>query len=368
MIWKAINKYDTVLYKGIAILMIISHNFLHLFPKPRENEFTFSKETFYSFLHLLITEPENIIRVSSSFLGHFGVQIFIFLSAYGLTKQYLNKEPSYFSFIKKRILKIYPSFILAILFWTIITGYFFYDNILAPFEIFKYNLNNIILKLSLLSNFFPGRSITPIGPWWFIPFIFQFYFVFPFIFKTVKRSNKSLLFISLISLLLLLFTDGHIGRLNLYFTIIGHLPEFCIGIYMAKNDNQNFNIPSTAIYASLFIFILGNIYKPLWYISHLSFLIILLFIFQHITKWIKHNNISTIIFSFIGKISLQIFLVNGFLREPLITIAIQKDDWFVTLYLCFIFIIITTFAAYILYKIEQKILHSFSPVIGKYFN
>ncbi len=108
---------DTLQFKGIAIVMIVFHNFFHLVRStPHENEFHFSIRNSHIFWNTIIGSPEEFIRCCFSFLGHYGVQIFIFLSAYGLTKKFMASQQPYLGFIKSRFLKIYPVFFLAIIF------------------------------------------------------------------------------------------------------------------------------------------------------------------------------------------------------------------------------------------------------------
>lgn len=356
MYWKALDKVDSNLYKGIAILLIVTHNFMHLFPAPQENEFNFHPDKFLSLLYLFINEPENIIRVSLSFFGHFGVQIFIFLSAYGLAKKYSSHNLTYWPFIWQRMLKIYPAFILAILIWAVLNGVYNY-GLLGPIKVLYSNIDSLLLKLSLLSNFIPGESLSPVGPWWFIPFIFQFYFTFPFLlYLYSKWGGPILLAISISSILLSLVLQGKIGGLNIYFTVLGHLPGFCLGIYLAKKDDAGIHIPTLMILSALFIYFLGNIYKVFWYASHISFLILLLALFSYLAPKIKANIQFRRIILFFGGISMPLFLVNGFLREPFFSWANEYNHWLLTIVLCLLSLMVSILVALVLLNIERYLM------------
>ena len=96
--------------------MITLHNLIHKLPNmPIENEFKFhnyGSDIFFSPLFF-----ENPVSFVFSFFGYYGVQIFIFLSAYAF---YLKKDEipdmPYFSFIKKRYLRpLYPLLLSMIL-------------------------------------------------------------------------------------------------------------------------------------------------------------------------------------------------------------------------------------------------------------
>lgn len=357
MYWKALDKIDSSAYKGIAILMIVSHNFMHTFPVPKENEFDFNPGRFIDLVTILLSEPENGIRASLSFFGHFGVQIFVFLSAYGLTKKYNYCKISYWPFIFERILRIYPAFILAIIAWAIISGGGADYGILGPLKVLYWDIENIILKITLLSNFIPGHSLSPVGPWWFIPFIFQFYFLFPFLLHLHSRLGESvLLLVSVFGLLCSMLTQGNIGGLNIYFTILGHLPEFCLGIYLAKRDHVELKVSMSFLMPIFLIFLLGNIYPIFWYANHISFLVLLLALFSVLIKIIKNSTLLKEFFCFFGGISMPLFLVNGFLREPFSTWAISYNNWLLTIALCLLSMACSVLVSLVLAKIELRIM------------
>ena len=77
----SISKDDTSLIKGLAIFCIVLHNFFHWMPpSPGENEFVFDERIHNNFFSILTSTPTEIINVLFSYFGHYGVQIFIFIS------------------------------------------------------------------------------------------------------------------------------------------------------------------------------------------------------------------------------------------------------------------------------------------------
>lgn len=72
--------------KGIAILCIMMHNFLHCV-YVEENEFTFSLDN-YNLVNSISVFDWNTIFHYISYWGWYGVPIFIFLSGYGLSQKY----------------------------------------------------------------------------------------------------------------------------------------------------------------------------------------------------------------------------------------------------------------------------------------
>src|SRR5205823_3470804 len=80
----ALKFADCTAIKGAAILSIAFHNYYHrLMLNVGENEMTFAPGRVLAFASTVM-DPRYTIQAWFSFLGHFGVQLFMFLSAYGL--------------------------------------------------------------------------------------------------------------------------------------------------------------------------------------------------------------------------------------------------------------------------------------------
>ena len=83
--------------RGIAIMAIMLHNYCHwLNFAVKENEYQFHSDRAAAFWQSLTT-PDGMLPIQLlSFLGHYGVPVFLFLSGYGLVLKYEREnEPSY---------------------------------------------------------------------------------------------------------------------------------------------------------------------------------------------------------------------------------------------------------------------------------
>ena len=181
MIASPLTRHQTNLLKGIGMLMIMIHNFYHLLsPSPGENEFDFSIANFENYISLSKLNPLDFIRYGFSYFGHYGVQIFIFISSYGLYLSYKAKEIQLLPFLKKRLIKLYPTLVIAVILLLITSTAY---SGLPDAE----KLQSILLKLTLLFTFIPGEALTVSGPWWFFSLIFQLYLVFPLLLMLTKR-------------------------------------------------------------------------------------------------------------------------------------------------------------------------------------
>lgn len=102
----SINQAFTI--KGIAIILIVLHNFIHYACDLKENEIFFDPNVLPHIVNVICNDPSAIFNGILSYLGHFGVQLFILLSGFGLTKKYLSVEKIiYKEYIIPRLVKIY---------------------------------------------------------------------------------------------------------------------------------------------------------------------------------------------------------------------------------------------------------------------
>ncbi|MEG4281018.1 acyltransferase [Microcoleus sp. MON1_C1] len=170
-------------------------------------------------------------------LGYQAVHLFFILSGFGLTLSALLVEKKtdrirWFGFIKKRFIRLYPSY------WLILAIYL----LLNFFEYHSF--------LGLLKTYVKGAIFLDVIPaTWYIPILLQLYLLFPFLFYFLKKlSIKNFLLLSLLvktgssaiiittSLLafdkILGFGYGGLAPGGIALT---RLFEFCFGMAIAKH-------------------------------------------------------------------------------------------------------------------------------------
>lgn len=349
----SLDKNDTLLLKGIGILAIAAHNYFHwIEPRFGENEFFFKEEHFTSFLTFLINDPLDFIRLFFSYFGHYGVQLFFFLSAYGLTISYNKSVVPYGNFIIGRLKKLYPAYIIAFL-------------IFLTMEILlRQDIQTVLVEgfehLFLISNFIPQQALSLVGPWWFIVMIVQFYLVFPFLMAAFKkRGTKLLLILSLLSWLLVVFINPmiEVHGLNVRHFFFGYFPELSLGIYLATK--KEVTIDNRLVILLCVLFVLGNMNQVAWSVLSFNILLLSLLLYQILSKGIKGNRVLNRTFLFYGGISFYLFLVHGFLRGPWFRYANNLNNILYTLLLFFVFLIISTIFSLGVKWVDEKIKNRF---------
>ena len=303
-----LDKTDTAVLKGLAISSIVLHNYFHFIGPVHQNEFSFQSARFWVFV-AQIRHPSLAIQAFFSFFGHFGVQIFIFLSAYGLARSYWDNRVPWTTFMAGRLKKLYPAFGLVVIPWAVACSL-----LLGPLAFLKQAGLEVVLMLAGVSTILPGYGLPPVGPWWFIPFILQLYAVW-FLLRmvTMRFGCRGLVALSLGCLVLTQLANPVLARwsINLLTTPIGRTPDVCFGIVAARYPVR---IRARLALAAGAVLILGSFYAPLWPLTFLSALVLALWLYTKCRRSLR----AIPFLHRIGHYSLFIFLVNGIVRDQFV--------------------------------------------------
>ncbi len=89
-----LDKQNALVMRGLAIMAIMLHNFLHrpIFGFTKENETIYSQEKADTFWNAITSFDTNLFCELFSFLGWTGVSVFVFLTGYGITTKHPPKS------------------------------------------------------------------------------------------------------------------------------------------------------------------------------------------------------------------------------------------------------------------------------------
>lgn len=316
------TKRDVSVLKAFGILLIVVHNFLHLTNDIGENEMYFQSLSVYKFMDSVVNQPFAAWAYILSYLGHYGVQIFIFCTGYGLAKSFANKS-----------LKEYPKYFLkkiALLYLLILIGLVWYSVQSPDIKSLDQFCYLTVFFFKMTSTFSYKTLFGFIGPWWYMCLAAQLYLTFPFLKCLIdkykdKYREKSILFLLLLSYILIygLFKVASIYNFPMFANVLGHLPEFIFGIGVATYTQ--FRITGKLFVVAIIVFVLSCFFKPFFPLSFMSILIILLTIFHYLNKGLKKYATLENIFVYIGEISMFIFILNAIPRQRIYKFFLRED-------------------------------------------
>jgi len=308
---------QSLIIKAIGIILIVFHNFMNWTNSIGNNEMQLDPERIFTLVNFIEKNPLKTIDAFLSYFGYFGVQMFIFISGYGLSKKFTEKNfnlafPSYKKYIIGRLIKVYA----LILFGTSICFIFFVYNI-------EMYMRSVSLTLIGIRNLSYRSMFEGIGPWWYFVLAIQLYIIFPFIYYIVNRYGKKGFYILLLISYLLIYSVWPVAEyfnVPLFGNFLGHLPEFVLGVAFARINDIKLNSP--VLMGAAFLFLLSNLYDIFFPLSFLSVTIILIYSVQKIIPRLPH--LLTRFFVFIGSISMFMFIINGPIRVSIIQIFINQ--------------------------------------------
>ena len=322
------------------------HNFFHhIFKKTKENEIDFDAKRFEYFLNNFLYNPNEWIQSIFSYFGHFGVQIFIFLSAYALTLTYPQGGVKFFF---SRIKKLYPLFLAAIILWLCI-------DIISATALSNQSIDSSIDRLIkrvtqvtpiLLgySPFISGSGYPVVGPWWFIPYIMQFYLVWAIFSQSITKLSKAQLLILLASSVIFSYIAIPLfyatTKIYILLTVFGHLPEIIFAVFCAKYGTPS---KKTLLLIGIPLLVGSSLNLWLYPFHHLAGL----FVFLPIALMVATHNgkLASITLLWLGQYSLALFLVNGYLRKIPIELSRYLDSFWGDYLSAILFLLIAGLAA-----------------------
>ena len=144
---------------------------------------------FAHFAYMLVTNADFLFPLS--IIAGVGVDLFLFMSGYGLTVGMLKKPLPILEFYKRRVIKIFIPFWVAIILIFAANAIFLDIHYSVPYMI-----------QSLLGWFPTAEGFDDVNsPFWYITWMMMFYVLFPLVFST-KRPWLSAIILAVIATLI----------------------------------------------------------------------------------------------------------------------------------------------------------------------
>ncbi len=344
-----LSRTESSALRGIAILGIILHNYCHFLGfAVKENEYKFDPSRPMQFLDKLFSLDSDLFIHFFSFLGHYGVPIFLFISGYGLVKKYeahpKGGEPASAkeaspsgrfggAFIKKHFLKLFRLMFIGYL--VFIGIYLLRHSDGAQ----VYSWDRVLAQLTMTINFFyfdPDHIIKP-GPYWYFGLMLQLYILYILVIHR-WRSNWLLAALAIGSVALeSCFVDSPDWLNYIRYNFIGALLPFCMGIWIAREEEPLSNSrPSSCsptgapilrfftLHSSLFTLVISALFVLFGSLSFWTWLFVPAFVVTGAiatVKLISNSSLFTLhsSLSWFGSISAMLFVMHPIARELIIS-------------------------------------------------
>lgn len=320
--------------RGIAILGIFLHNFCHwLNPVVKENEYQYFQHNVDWFAQCAARVNELFPAHVISFFGHYGVPVFLFLSAYGLEMKYGNgqgKAPDgrrvvVSSFVRYHYLKLFKMMIVGFICFTVV------DAMTAGS--WHYNVAQIVGQLLMINNFYdqPDRNIWP-GPFWFFGLMLQLYVVYRLL--LYRRHWGWTVGLMAVCTVAQLFMDPEGENLNYWrYNFMGGMLPFGLGLLFARYGNKVMLVNLTFgsflmswVVCSFFIVSAsGSFYT--WVIVPALVCYASVYFIKTVSTlplpWLRAR--IGYVLGWLGNVSAALFVIHPAIRKVFITISRQGD-------------------------------------------
>ena len=278
--------------------------------------------------------------------GDIGVELFFLLSGIGLFYS-LNKNESVKSFYLKRILRILPTYFVVVI-----------PMAFAFSEQLPHGIINTIFQIDTI------KGSNGFMTWWFIIMILFLYLIAPLICRLCNKFGVSIIGLYICGGLLLigfLFIDScPINKLFIFRlpVVLLAIPfgQFIYRKVTFKGNNLLFIAISIALPILSVLLKNGQLIdtsRPLFFFVYYLACIPLLFVLANLMSYIEKNKfLSSIIrvLSFLGSITLELYLVHEYLCKPIASLVFTNWLWSAILS-----IIIAVGIAYPLHLLMNKI-------------
>ena len=322
-----LTRAECAALRGLAVIGIFLHNYCHwLGPVVKENEYTFSQHN-VDWLTAVMASPDGLLPAHLvSFFGHYGVPVFLFLSAYGLELKYGRSlyAPA-FRFVAYHWKKLFSMMIVGFVSFTIVDA-------MTPGR-WHYTLTQVVAQLAMVNNLLPDpdHNIWP-GPFWFFGLMLQLYVVYRLL--LYKRHWAWTAGAMVVCLGVQLAFAPESEALNWYrYNFMGGMLPFGLGLLYARYGNRiiltNLNTLSllvSVVFCGFMVMWMSASYL-LWSVVPLVVCVLCVYVVKLLSQaarrpvgaWLMERLV------WMGEISAALFVIHPVLRKVFIPISRHGD-------------------------------------------
>ena len=322
-----LTRAECAALRGLAIIGIFLHNYCHwLGPVVKENEYTFSQHN-VDWLTAVMASPDGLLPAHLvSFFGHYGVPVFLFLSAYGLELKYGRSlyAPA-FRFVAYHWKKLFSMMIVGFVSFTIVDA-------MTPGR-WHYTLTQVVAQLAMVNNLLPDpdHNIWP-GPFWFFGLMLQLYAVYRLLLYKRHRAWTAGAMVVCLGVQLAFAPESE--ALNWYrYNFMGGMLPFGLGLLYARYGNRiiltNLNTLSllvSVVFCGFMVMWMSASYL-LWSVVPLVVCVLCVYVVKLLSQaarrpvgaWLMERLV------WMGEISAALFVIHPVLRKVFIPISRHGD-------------------------------------------
>lgn len=294
--WNVFSKYRSLMMGVAAVLIIISH------------------------MHFIVDAKTNIGQLILNIFGNgsIGVEMFLFLSGIGLYFSF-SKKPKIYDFYKKRVSNVYIIYLIIALPYVIWRCFFFeHDGVLRFFEDWSG------------ARFWNGtmREI------WYVPTILVLYLLYPLIHKVMFcKDGKYAVAITAAATVAWFalcygYKEIYPDSYDVLEIALMRVPSFLIGCCCGKFvfEKKKFGVGAYLLFVAGLLFKIVCIFLPDgMYIYRLSFCFLGISLLFIVAVFVQLVNLKPFykLLSFIGSMSLEIYLTHNLIREVFYLLEIK---------------------------------------------
>lgn len=312
-----LSRQQTLIMRGVSIMFIMLHNLFHQYGNIlSECEFSFAPGIIKMFFEKLKHGSEVFGYDMISFLGWYGVPVFIFLSGYGLTLKYGKESAEGFKrrqFIRRNWVKLFMLMILGV---CIFTGHYLASSIIKGDPVTLKMTLQFLIPITQLNDLVEMWLPTVPGVYWYFGLAFELYVIYAFVVHGKKEwimwSLTGLCYLTIIAVQIFHSSPGNY-ELEIYLrhNFTGWMLPFALGVCLARHPHIPLwgQITGGVISFGFFLPSIGNIWS--WQLSGVFSIVMILcvsLLFAKIPYWNK-------MWIWIGRLSAYLFVAHPITRH-----------------------------------------------------